>query len=368
MVRREDATRAAKTARADARTSRYGESLTVSPSCFLCKTRAMYSGQAECSPARDLPNTEHMNANARTGRRALVLGGGGAYGIVQAAYVQAAIEAGFRPDLVIGTSVGALNGAWIALYPERPEGLVEVWEGLGDFRVLDLHPVRLASRLVGRRRSICENSIVTRLVDTHLEGVSFEDTRLELAIVATNLTRGRKEVFRSGDIGQAIHASTAIPGVFEPYKIGGDLYVDGCVTASVDIASAIELGATEVLAIELSPPFAARQAKTPLGVLIASLGVLSHSATDAAEALAANQAAVHVLRPDLSGLSPWRLEQRPGLAADHLEVARAEVASALDPLGRVRAAATHRPRAVVEAPAPHGGLRLFPRVARRRAA
>lgn len=329
----------------------------------------MLRGSHECRTARVLPNTGGMNGQLRTGRRALVLGGGGAYGIVQAAYVQAAIEAGFRPDLVIGTSVGALNGAWIALNPEQPDGLIHIWEDLGDFRVLDLHPVRLASRLIARRGSICQNTIVDRLVGQHLPGLSFEDTRLELAIVATNLSRGRKEVFRSGELGEAIRASTAIPGVFEPYEINGDLYVDGCVTASVDIASAIELGATEVLAIELAPPFAPRQAKTPLGVLIASLGVLSHSATDAAEALAANQAAVHVLRPDLSGLSPWRLQQRPGMAAEHLEAARREVAAALDPLGRVTAAATHRPRAVVEATAtPRTGIRLFPRVVRRHAA
>jgi len=312
--------------------------------------------------------TDGMEQFGGRGRRALVLGGGGAYGIVQAAYVQAAFEAGFRPDLVIGTSVGALNGAWIALHPERPGALIEIWEGLGDIRVLDLHPVRLASRLIGRRRSLCTNSIVTRLIDEHLGDLSFEDTRIELAIVATNLTRGRKEVFRAGRIGPAIHASTAIPGVFEPYEINGEHYVDGCVTASVDIASAVQLGSTEVLAIELAPPFAPRQAKTPLGVLVASLGVLSHSATDAAEALAAKQAAVHVLRPDLSGLSPWRLQQRPGMAREWLEAARAEVPAALDSLGRVKPAVTHRPRAVIEAVPARNGIRRFPKVVRRHAA
>lgn len=307
---------------------------------------------------------EHIAA----GRRALVLGGGGAYGIVQAAYVRAILEAGFKPDLVIGTSVGALNGAWVALYPDQPEELVSIWEGLGDLRVLDLHPVRLASRLVSRRRSICTNKLVATLVQDHLEGLSFEDTEIELAIVATNLTRGRKQLFRAGPLGEAIQASTAIPGVFEPYEINGEFFVDGCVTASVDIGSAIELGATEVLGIELAPPFAPRQAKTPLGVLIASLGVLSHSATDAAEALAANQAAVHVLRPDLGGLSPWRLQQKPGLAEEYLAQARREVRAALDPLGRVKPAPTHRPRAVLEPSVARPASRFFPRVVRRRAA
>ncbi len=289
-----------------------------------------------------------MPESQEAGRRALVLGGGGAYGIVQAAYIHAAIEAGFRPDLVIGTSVGSLNGAWVAMHPEDPGGLVAIWRNLGDLRVLDMHPLRLAGRLLRRPVAIGRNDIVGRLIEAHVGETAFEDTEIELAIVATNLSRGRKQVFRSGPIGEAIRASTAIPGVFEPYRLGGDLYVDGCVTASVDLVTAIELGATEVLAIELAPPFAHRPARTALGVLTQSLAVLCHSATDAAEAIAARQAAVRVLRPDLSGLSPWRLESRDGLVEEHLAAAREEVATALDGAGHVVPWATPRPRAMVE--------------------
>jgi len=285
------------------------------------------------------------------GRRALVLGGGGAYGIVQAAYIHAAAEAGFRPDLVIGTSVGALNGAWLAMHPEDTEGLIQIWRDLGDIRVFDANPVRLAARLVRGPRALCRNETVARLLETHLGGVSFADTRLELAVVATNLSRGRKQLFQHGPIAPAILASTAIPGVYEPYEIDGELFVDGCVTASVDLASAVELGATEVLAIELAPPVMHRPAKTALGVLVQSLAVLCHASTDAAEAVASRQAAVRVLRPDLSGLSPWRLESKQGLIDEYLEIARTELATALDPLGHVIASTTPRPRAVAALPA-----------------
>ena len=275
-----------------------------------------------------------------------MLGGGGAYGVVQAAYIHAAAEAGFHPDLIIGTSVGALNGAWLAMHPDDTEGLIEIWRDLGDIRVLDANPVRLAARLMRGPRALCRNEIVARLIETHLDGVSFADTELELAVVTTNLSRGRKQLFQHGPIGPAILASTAIPGVYEPFEIDGELFVDGCVTASVDLASAVELGATEVLAIELSPPVVHKPAKTALGVLVQSLAVLCHASTDAAEAVAARQAAVRVLRPDLSGLSPWRLESKQGLVDEYLEIARAELATALDSEGRVIASSTPRPRAV----------------------
>lgn len=308
-----------------------------------------------------------MEQPVTPGRRALVLGGGGAFGIVQAAYIKAAIDSGFRPDLVIGTSVGALNGAWVAMYPEDADGLVDVWRGLGDLRVLETNPLRLVRKLLRGPRAIARNHLVTRLIADYVGDRQFEDTRLELGIVATNLSRGRKQLFQSGHIGPAIQASTAIPGVFEPFELNGDLFVDGCVTASVDIASALELGATEVLAIELSPPFDHRPARTALGILSQSLGILCHASTDAAEAIAARHAAVRVLRPDLSGLSPWRLVNREGLADEHLQRARTEMASALDPLGRVVPSLTPRPRAIVTAPE-HPRLHLLGSRARRRPA
>ncbi len=287
---------------------------------------------------------------ATPGRRALVLGGGGAFGIVQAAYIQAATEAGFRPDLVIGTSVGSLNGAWVAMHPDDPEGLIDIWANLGDIRVLDANPIRLAARVLRRRSALCENALVCELIEQHIGETAFEDTALELAVTATNLSRSCKHVFREGLLGPAIQASTAIPGVFAPFEIDGDFFVDGCVTASVDIVSAVELGATEVLAIELAPPISPLVSHTAVGVVTQALGVLCHAATDAAEALASQHAAVHVLRPDLGGLSPWRLAQREGLVAAYLEAARHDVAAALDPAGRVIGGMTNRPRAIIEPP------------------
>ncbi len=289
-----------------------------------------------------------MTAHGRQeGRRALVLGGGGTLGVVQAAYIQAAFELGFRPDLVIGTSVGSLNGAWVAVYPDDPEGLLAVWRRLGRIRVLHWNPLRLAARVTRNPRALRDNDIVRGLIDAHVRDLRFEDARLELAVVATNLSRGRKELFREGPLAPAIAASTAIPGVFEPVEIGGDLYVDGCITASVDIASALALGATEVLAIDLTPPpGVADPPRTALGVLARSFRILTHATTEAMEAIGQTAAAVRVVRPDLGGLSPWRLDVADWLIQEHLAQARCRLTQVLDPWGRVVPAGQSSPRGV----------------------
>ncbi|MCX7618954.1 patatin-like phospholipase family protein [Tepidiforma sp.] len=272
----------------------------------------------------------------RQGRLALVLGGGGTLGVVQAAYIQAAFELGFRPDIVIGTSVGALNGAWVAMYPDDPQGLLDVWRGLGRIRVLRWNPLHLAARVTRNPRALRDNDIVRGLIDAHVRDLRFEDARLELAVVATNLTRGRKHLFREGPLAPAIAASTAIPGVFEPVELAGELYVDGCITASVDIASALALGATEVLAIDLTPPAgAAAPPKTALGVLAQSFRILSRATTEAMEAIGRSAAAVQVVRPDLAGLSPWRLDVAEPLIQEQLAQARCRLTRVLDPWGRV---------------------------------
>jgi NTE family protein len=269
-------------------------------------------------------------------RRALVLGGGGAYGVVQAAYIQAAFELGYRPDVVVGTSVGALNGAWVAMYPDEPGGLLDIWRGLGRIRVLRWNPLHLAARLARSPRALRDNDIVRGLLDAHVRDLRFEDARLDLTVVATNLSRGRKHLFREGPLAPAISASTAIPGVFEPVEIGGELFVDGCITASVDIASALELGATEVLAIDLAPPpGTVAPPRTAIGVLARSFHILTHATTEAMEAIGQASALVRVVRPELAGLSPWRLDLSEGLIQQHLAQARAQLTRALDPWGRV---------------------------------
>lgn len=272
--------------------------------------------------------------------------------MTQAAYIQAAAELGFRPAIVVGTSVGALNGAWVTMHPDDPGGLLDVWRGLHRMKVLNLNPLRLAARLAGRTGGISPNTIVPYLIEHHIGERSFEDAEVPLAVVATNLSEGCKHVFREGRLDRAILASTAIPGVFDPVNIGGDLFVDGCVTASVDLATAIEMGATEILAIDLTSVPEPGQPRGVYSVLRRSLGILSHATTDAMQAIARRHMPVSVLRPGVGSLSPWRIAVEEKDIQASLAEARAALASVLDKDGRVRPIPAASPAAVPVPPHP----------------
>ena len=299
---------------------------------------------------------------------ALVLGGGGAFGVVQAAYIQAAYEYGFRPGLVVGTSVGALNGAWVALHPDEPDGLLKIWLGLDRLKLVDLAPHRLVQRLLKSRISLCTNEVVPGLIARHLAGIQFEETVLPLGIVATNLSQGSKRLFRAGPLDQAILASTAIPGVFAPVELDGDLYVDGGVVASVDLASAVEMGATEIFAIDLTPAPARATPRTAVGVLRQAFGILSSASTTAMEACLARQMPVRVLRPDLSRVSPWKLDDSAGSVAHNLRLAREALEDVFDSDGRVVDACSIAPQLPEPEPSPLRLESYFHRRVKRQAA
>lgn len=298
-------------------------------------------------------------SDARTSRPALVLGGGGANGVVQAAYIYAAYEAGFRPSMVIGTSVGALNGGWLALRPDDPDGLLRIWRGLDHLRVLNLSPVRFASRLLRHPMSAFSNDLVPDLIEANVGSATFEDARIPLSVVATNLTQGRKQVFREGPLGPAILASTAIPGLFEPVEIEGELFVDGMLTASLDLETALSMGATEILAIALQPPRSEARPRTAYGVLKRSLSVLSSSTTTAMEACLKPQLPLKVIRPDLSQGSAWRLDDSAEAIDRNLELARAELKLILDGRGHVIDQRQTPNMAGQEARLRHAGPRLW---------
>ncbi len=296
-----------------------------------------------------------------THRPALVLGGGGALGVIQAAYIAAAFEMGFRPELIVGTSVGSLNGAWTALHPDRPEDLLRIWLGLDRLALVKFQPMRLFGKL-WHPTSVTTNEVVPRLLRRHLPGAAFEHTAIELAVTATNLSRGNKHVFTDGPLDRAILASTAIPGVFEPVSIGGDLFVDGCVTASVDLATAAEMGASEILAIDLTPAPAPARPKTAAGVLKQSFSILTSATTRAAEACLALQMPIRIVRPDLSHNSPWRLDDSAGSIARNLRLAREGLHGLIDAEGHVAPDGTcwlDRPTGTVGGPEPLRPSRFF---------
>src|SRR5947207_2903797 len=191
-------------------------------------------------------------------RRTWVLGGGGARGAAQVGVLQALFEANIEgPAAVVGTSVGALNGASIAAYPSLAGTMMlrEVWMSRQALSVFQAHPLGIIVSGVRRDQlSAFPQRNVRRLIDRAqaLTGITtFEQLRVPLAVVATDLNAGKPAVFRSGDLTPALLASTAIPGIFPMVRVNDREHLDGGVVENTPLNIAVDDGAKEILAISL---------------------------------------------------------------------------------------------------------------------
>ena len=201
---------------------------------------------------------------------AFVLSGGGVLGAAQVGQLQALIEAGITPDVVVATSVGALNGAAVAADP-TPEGvarLAEVWRGLKTEDIFPGSRFARAWNIVSRGDHIHPNAGIRRLVE-QLPVATFEDTPIPVWISATNLRSGEEHWFSRGSLMRAILASTALPGIFPPVAIDGELYIDGGVVNNVPISRAVSLGAKRVYVLTCGTATGGqRPIRRPLDVLV----------------------------------------------------------------------------------------------------
>jgi NTE family protein len=176
---------------------------------------------------------------------AFVLSGGGNLGAVQVGMMLALERAGVRPDLIVGTSVGAVNGGWLAA-AQPAEELAQVWRGL---RRRDVFPVDLAGGflgLVGRRNHLVSPRGLRRLLRRHQAFERLEDAPVPLHVVATDVLTGLDVRLSSGPTVEAILASSAIPGVYPPVRYDGQTLMDGGVVNNTPISHAAALGADQV--------------------------------------------------------------------------------------------------------------------------
>ena len=187
-----------------------------------------------------------------------MLGGGGARGAAQVGVLQGLFEGGVEgPAALVGTSVGALNGASIAAYPSLAGVMMlrEIWMSRAALSVFEAHPLGLIVSGIRRNRlSAFPQHNVKRLIDRAqaLMGITtFEQMRVPLTIVATDLNAGKPAVFRSGELTPALLASTAIPGIFPSVRINDREHLDGGVVENTPLNIAIDDGAREILAISL---------------------------------------------------------------------------------------------------------------------
>lgn len=248
---------------------------------------------------------------------ALALGAGGVYGYAHIGVLSVLEEFGLRPDFVVGCSIGAVIGA---LYGAGLNGeqLVQLGLGLRRSHLLDLRPTRMG--LIGGQRLEGVVRLLTR--DRRLE-----EMQPPLAIVATDVERGEKVVFTRGLAARAARASSAMPGIFAPVRIGERLLVDGAILERVPVSTARELGAERVVAVALGMmmPGQTVQVRNAFDVVMQSFDIMQREISHG------NDEADVVIEPPVSTANA----SAAGGAGRLIEAGRAAALAKLDALRAV---------------------------------
>ena len=172
------------------------------------------------------------------------MGGGAARGFAHVGVIQVLEEAGIRPDLVVGTSAGSLVAA---IYASGKNGtqLQQIAEDMDEATLTDW-------TLPIFSRGVLRGEALARYVNRQVAGQLIEAMPMPLGILATDLGSGEGILFRRGDTGSAVRASSAVPSVFQPVRIGAREYVDGGLVAPVPVRHARQMGAELVIAVDIS--------------------------------------------------------------------------------------------------------------------
>lgn len=186
---------------------------------------------------------------SRSGKTAFVMAGGGSLGAIQVGMLTELLRAGETPDLVVGSSVGALNASMFAAYPnaEGVDKLARIWCSL---KRSDIFPVTMRSALAWMRGSgsLFDSSGLRELIETNLPFRSLEQAQIPLHVVATNLG-GVSVCLSKGPSVDSILASAAIPIAFPSVRIGNDDLIDGAIGSNTPIVTAMELGAKRIIVL-----------------------------------------------------------------------------------------------------------------------
>lgn len=210
---------------------------------------------------------------------AFVLSGGSAAGAVQVGMLRALTQAGIMPDLVVATSVGAINGALVAgLREDAHSELGKIWLGLDRSDILGSLSVRSLAAMLRSRRSVFDQASLLDLINGNLPARTFSELATPFAAVATNAHTGQPEVLKSGRLDSALLATSAIPGFFPQVSIGEVRYFDGGVTANVPVRQALSLGARSVLVLDAGQvPSAAHSPTNLAGTIQYVLGLMTRN-------------------------------------------------------------------------------------------
>ena len=199
----------------------------------------------------------------------LALGGGAARGFAHIGVLQVLEEEGIKPTLVVGTSAGSVVAAFYASGKTASQ-LQWLADTMDESQFTDW-----ANPFTGR--GMLRGEALGKYVNSQLNGIKIEDMKMPLGIVATDLRTGDGILFRRGDVATAVRASSAVPSVFEPVRIGGKDYVDGGLVSPVPVRYAKQMGADIVLAIDISSRPEDAKTSDLLKVLLQTFSIMGKS-------------------------------------------------------------------------------------------
>jgi len=185
---------------------------------------------------------------------AFVLGGGGGpLGAHEVGMLRALIERGIRPDLVLGTSVGAINGVAVAADPSPAgiERLTEMWSAIDRSDVFGGSVLGRLATLARTRTHLHDGESLRALLTDGLPVGRIEELAVPFQCVAACIERASEHWFDAGPVVDAVLASAAVPGLLPPVAIGGEHFIDGGIVNSIPVTRAIELGATQVFVLHV---------------------------------------------------------------------------------------------------------------------
>ncbi|WP_433869922.1 patatin-like phospholipase family protein [Saccharopolyspora sp. CA-218241] len=278
-------------------------------------------------------------------RTAWVLPGGSTFGAIQAGLVGALFEAGIEPDVLVGTSVGSLNAAWLAGDPSHggAASLRSVWLSMRRNHVFPIQPSRILAGKLGLSNHVMSNHGLAKWLHGKLPFRRLDEARVPLTVATTDLDTGDPVYFDSGPALPPLVASCSIPGMFPPVRIGQRWLVDGGPAAFMPVSRAVEQGAERVFVLPCggTEPFEAPKPRRGIGAIATwptpatpprSVGGVNGAALGAAMAanarldlqLNAQRCELYVLpAPSVIGLSPYTFEHAAALIDASFEIARA---------------------------------------------
>jgi NTE family protein len=186
---------------------------------------------------------------------AFVLGGGGVLGSVEVGMLRALFERDIVPDLVLGTSIGAVIGAMVAREPSRSviDGLTDLWQRAGQpgNEMYGDRPLRTVRRAVTTGTHLWSAKPLHRALVEEFGELTFEELPVRFQVCAASIERSAEHWFDSGPVVPAVVASAAVPGLLPPAKVGEEHYLDGGIVNSIPLGRAVQLGASRVFVLQV---------------------------------------------------------------------------------------------------------------------